>query len=288
MCPEHKPCSHANRAPHCPASGSASPQEGEYTVHGVPSAMSGSPQPRSLQANSPLSAFSPAVKLAAVFIFAICVSLLTRHDLALAACAVAFSFAMAGRLSLAWLLRKLLPINFFFIFLWIFLPINFSSGTLAFSLSGVKLAALITLKGNAVATLLLALVGTSTISESCRGLLALRLPEKLVTLILLTYSNLSQMQKEYEKILAAAKLRCFVPRKSFATYRTTAYLVAMLLVRSWQRSQRVNKAMRLRGFSGRYPLLALPPAIAYSERGFLLCGGVAAISLCLLCCDIIL
>ncbi len=239
-------------------------------------------------AQSPLTVFSPAVKLAATFIFALCVSLLTHPSLALASCVIAFSFAMAGRLSLTWLLRKLLPINFFFIFLWFLLPLNFSSGALSLSLSGVKLAALITLKGNAVALLLLAFVGTSTPSESCRGLLTLRLPEKLVTLVLLTYANLSQMQREYDKIVAAAKLRCFVPTKSFATYKTTAYLVAMLLVRSWQRSQRVNKAMRLRGFSGRYPLLALPPKIPYNERGFLLFGGVAAISLSLLCCDFIL
>lgn len=250
--------------------------------------LSESPLTQSPLPQSPLTVFSPAVKLAATFIFAICVSLLTRPSLALAACVIAFSFAMAGRLSLVWLLRKLLPINFFFIFLWFLLPLHFSSGTLTLSLTGVKLAALITLKGNAVALLLLALVGTSTASESCRGLLTLRLPEKLVTLVLLTYANLSQMQREYDKIVAAAKLRCFVPTKSLATYKTTAYLVAMLLVRSWQRSQRVNKAMRLRGFSGRYPLLALPPEIPYSERGVLLFGGVAAISLSLLCCDFIL
>lgn len=238
--------------------------------------------------SSPLSVFSPAAKLAATFIFTICVSLLTKHSLALAACSIALFFAILGRLSLPKLLRKLLPINFFFLFLWLFLPLNISSGSLSFSLSGIKLAALITLKGNAVAIFLLAVVGTSTVSESCRGLLTLCLPEKLVTLVLLTYANLAQMQREYDNILDAAKLRCFVPKKSFATYRTTAYLVAMLLIRSWQRSQRVNKAMRLRGFSGRYPLLALPPSIPYSRYSGLLSGGVGALSMALLYCDFVL
>lgn len=229
----------------------------------------------------PLAAFKPAVKLAATFCFAFCVSLLSKHSTAALACCMALLVAIAGRLPYSNLLRKLVPINIFFIFLWIFLPISFSSGTFSLSRSGLELAALITLKSNAIALMLLALLGTSSVSESCRGLLALRAPEKLVTLLLLTYTNLFRMKDEYERLSTAAKLRGFTPGKTLAGYKAIAYLAAMLLVRSWQRSLRVHAAMRLRGFSGRYPLLELPPAVPYSPYGvfFLLALCLGAFTL---------
>lgn len=223
--------------------------------------------------NAPLAlgAFAPAPKIAAVFCFAVCVSLLTKHSIAFIACCAPFLLAAVSGLSFKSLVRRLLPVNFFFIFLWLFLPVSLSSGTLSLSHSGAELAALITLKGNAVAAMLLVLLGTSSVSASCRGLLKLRLPEKFVTLLLLSYSNLSHMTEEYAKTSAAAKLRGFVPGKRLSSYKTIAYLAAMLLVRSWQRSQRINKAMRLRGFSGQYPLLELPSDVPYSKYGTFFC-----------------
>lgn len=234
----------------------------------------------------PLASFTPASKLAAGFSFAVCVSLLTNHTLAFIACIIPLFLVIAGRLPILILVKKLLPVNFFFIFLWLFLPLDLSSGALTFSRAGVALAALITLKGNAIAAMLLALLGTSTVSETCRGLLNLHLPEKLVTLLLLTYSNIAHMKQEYAKISAAAKLRGFVSVRTFASYKTTAYLAGMLLVRSWQRAQRINQAMRLRGFSGQYPLLDLPPATPYNKYGGVFCRCICLLSISLVLTNI--
>ncbi len=63
------------------------------------------------------------------------------------------------------------------------------------------------------------------------------------------------MADEAAKITASARLRGFRPRPGFTAWRTLGYLAAMILLRSWQRSARVNRAMRLRGFTGRFPLL---------------------------------
>jgi cobalt/nickel transport system permease protein len=53
--------------------------------------------------------------------------------------------------------------------------------------------------------------------------------------------------------MAAIKLRGFVPRTNFYTYKTYAYLVASLLIKSYDRSERVYKAMLCRGFKGVFP-----------------------------------
>ena len=236
----------------------------------------------------PLATLPPTAKLAAGFSFAIAASMLSHHAIALIACLIPLLLALGGRLPLLTLGKKLIPINFFFIFLWVFLPLKLSLTGLEYTRTGVELAALITLKGNAIAATLLILLGTSTVSQTCRGLLKLHLPEKLVTLLLLTYTNLAYMKEEYTKIANAAKLRGFTPARSWHSYKTTAYLIAMLLIRSWQKAQRIGKAMRLRGFSGKYPLLDLPPSPPYSNCGILFFSSLCIISVLLILANTVL
>ncbi len=61
--------------------------------------------------------------------------------------------------------------------------------------------------------------------------------------------------EEYGRLATAAKLRGFVPATNWHTYRSKAALVAMVLVKSFDRSQRVYQAMVLRGFTGTFPSL---------------------------------
>jgi cobalt/nickel transport system permease protein len=225
------------------------------------------------EAHLALTDLPPASKLAAAGVFAVGVSLLAHPLPALAACLVPLALALAGRLPWRGLAARLLPVNLFFLFLWGTLLPDFSSGSI--SPEGLRLALLITIKGNAAAAVLLILTGTAGINASCRALLRLHVPEKLVSLLLLTSGQISAMAEAYASLFAAARLRGFRPGLSLFSWRTSAYLLAMLLLRSWQRSRRVAEAMSLRGFSGRFPLLAAPPA------GSALAGHCLLISICL-------
>jgi cobalt/nickel transport system permease protein len=49
--------------------------------------------------------------------------------------------------------------------------------------------------------------------------------------------------------------RCFRPGTGMHTYRTYAYLVGMLLVRSHGRSRSIYNAMLCRGFRGHFPVV---------------------------------
>ncbi len=60
------------------------------------------------------------------------------------------------------------------------------------------------------------------------------------------------IEREYKKLEKSLKARSFVPKNSLATYSTVSFLVGMLLVRAYERSQRVQMAMEARGFSGTY------------------------------------
>jgi cobalt/nickel transport system permease protein len=236
-------------------------------------------------------AMKPERKLLAALAFSFGVSLLSRPLPALAACAFAAALVLCSGIERSVLGKRLLSINAFFLLLWLLLPFSFAPGNREnvlhlfgpFSVQppGIALALLITLKGNALALALLALAGSSTIAENGHGLRALRVPDKLVALLLVSHANLGLVAAEYARLLDAAKLRGFAPRTSLASYATFARLIALLLIRAWQRAQRVDEAMRLRGFSGRFPFIpsrcSCPPRIQARNRR-------AALLLLILCC----
>jgi len=164
-------------------------------------------------------------------------------------------------LSLRETLARLLPLNLLMLVLAVLLPLGTPGpalvqlGPLAFSRTGLLLAGMVALKGNAIMLVLLALLGRLNVSTLGHALAHLRVPEKLIHLLLLMVRYVGVLQAEYRRLRAAMKARAFHARMDRHTYRTFGYLVGMLLVRSVDRAERVLAAMKCRGFRGRFYLL---------------------------------
>lgn len=194
-----------------------------------------------------------------------------------------------ARLRTALVLRHLLAVNLFTLFLWLTLPLTYGGDTLttiggiAISHDALRLCALITLKTNAVVLTLISLLSTSTIATLGHGLEGLAVPPKLCFMLLSTYRYIFVIHQEYQRLLRAARMRGFVARTNLHTYRTFSHLLAMTLVKSWNRARRVHQAMILRGFTGHLIPLRQPP-LAGADLFFLLalltfCGALAALNL---------
>ncbi len=197
--------------------------------------------------------------LALTLVLALTPSLLT------AACGLATGtlLVLAARLNGRRVLQRLLAVNAFTLLLWLTLPFTYHSReiiptTLQFSPEGLRLATLITLKSNGVLLCLLALLATSTIARLGHGLDGLGAPRRLTFLFLASYRHIFLIHQEFQRLLRAARLRCFVPGNNLHTYRTVAHLLAMTLIKAWNRGQRVHQAMLLRGFRGQIHTLAQP------------------------------
>jgi cobalt/nickel transport system permease protein len=80
----------------------------------------------------------------------------------------------------------------------------------------------------------------------------LRVPEKIVYLLLMTYRYIFVIEEEYLRLMRAAKIRGFRPGNNANTYRTYSYVIGMLFVRATARAERVHQAMRCRGFNGKF------------------------------------
>ncbi len=180
-------------------------------------------------------------------IFALC----QQPRTALAGLLLALLLTAVAQLRWASVLRRLLVVNSFNLLLLLLLPLTYGGAESwhGLSLSGLRLAALITVKSNAAVLLFISLLSTSTVARLGQGLQALRLPQNFCLLLLFSYRYLGLIHEEFLRLRRAAELRCFRPSTSLHTYRTYSYLLGMVIVRSWNRAARVQQAMSLRGFT---------------------------------------
>ncbi len=196
---------------------------------------------------------------------AVVFSLLTAEVRSFTALGTALAAALLAGVfsgfSAATLAKRLLPLNVLMLFLAIFLPLSVSGGPVAevgplcFSQQGLLLAAKIALKGNAIVLAILILVGTMEVNTLGHALSHLRAPRSLSILFLFTVRYLEVLDGEYLRLRGAMKVRCFRPRMDLHTYRSLGNLLGMILVRGYDRSERIMAAMRCRGFRGRFYLL---------------------------------
>jgi cobalt/nickel transport system permease protein len=174
--------------------------------------------------------------------------------------ALAFSIllAMVARLSLGNLARRLYAVLGFLLLIWLVLPWTFegdpafTAGPIVVTVQGLTLAAKITLKSMVILIVLTALLTTMTPATFGHTLGRLHVPDKIVYLLLITYRYIFVIEQEYLRLKRAAKVRGFQPRTDIHTYKTYAYLIGMLFVRSSNRAERVYHAMKCRGFKGKF------------------------------------
>lgn len=238
---------------------------------------------------SALNGLDPRALVLAATGAAFCFSFV--QSLALACACLVFSLVLAllGRPRWKPLLRSLALANFFVLFIWLTVPWTMPGetilklGPLGFSREGLELAALVSIKCNAILLSFLVLTGHLGPSVIGAALERLRAPSKLVFLFLFMCRHIHVIGEEWRKLQTAAALRGFVPRSSLHTYRTIAGMLGLTFINSIDRSHRIYEAMLLRAFNGEFhtvaELRARPADFVFSAVFFSILAG-------LLCADI--
>jgi cobalt/nickel transport system permease protein len=211
--------------------------------------------------NSWVHDLDPRAKILVTLIFSVVVAL-NQHPAGTALSLILpVALIAAARLSIKKVLVRLAIVNGFIAFIWLFLPFTtpgetiYTVGPLSVQREGVNAAILITLKSNSIILMVIALLGTSQIFTLVHALSHLWIPDKLVHLFFFCFRYIHVIHEEYHRLSNAMKIRGFKPRTNVHTYRAYAYLVGMLLVRSFDRSKRIMQAMKCRGFKGRFYIL---------------------------------
>jgi cobalt/nickel transport system permease protein len=207
------------------------------------------------------------LRLVAAFALVTAISQLHSLPVAAAVLAATLAAALAARPERR-LWRRLLHVEGFVLVLFATLPFAvpgaslFTLGPLSASVEGVARAALVACKISASVLVILTVLGgidTHRLGGALRGL---RLPEPLVRLFVLTARYVGVLREEAARLREAMRARAFRPGSNRHTWRSYGNLVGMLLVRALERARRVEEAMALRGYDGRFPYAALPaPAV---------------------------
>jgi cobalt/nickel transport system permease protein len=206
--------------------------------------------------DSPLHHVDARAKILVTLTFIVCVVSLGRYELAALFPFFVFPILMiaGGGLPVRYLLSKILLVIPFVLcvglfnplldreILAVFGPLRISAGW--FSFASIVLRSLLTV---AAALILVSLTG---FPELCRGLASLGMPKVFVTQLLFLYRYLFVLAEEAARLKLARDQRCFGGHGSGIT--SFGPLAGHLLLRSWERAERVYRAMLSRGFSGEF------------------------------------
>jgi cobalt/nickel transport system permease protein len=207
----------------------------------------------------------PKIRILACFILSIAAALCENPIVALGYLILSFLLTGLAQLPLKTLAVRLRPLFWFLLMIWIFLPLTFEGkmvfeyGWILVSSQGILLSAMISLKSVAILLIFSSLVATMPMASLGSGLHQLKVPDKLVFLLLMTYRYIAVIQSEYTRLLRAARFRGFKPGTNLHSYKTYAFLAGMLFVRASFRAKRVYQAMRCRGFKEKFHTLDVYP-----------------------------
>ena len=200
----------------------------------------------------------PRFRVGFTVLFAFVVALSYQFSVLITALVLSAILAVISQVSMKEVFKRIVMVNALTFLLWIVLPFTFSGevltriGSFGIYRPGVVLAAQITLKSNAILLAFMALIATMSFATLGHALYRMRVPEKIVHLLLMTYRYVFVIEQEYLRLLRAAKIRGFRPGTNTNTYRTYSYVIGMLFVRAAARAERVHQAMLCRGFKGKF------------------------------------
>lgn len=181
--------------------------------------------------------------------------------------------------------RRLLHLEAFLALLLLTLPFTIPGqplltfGPLTASAEGMHRAVLLAAKVTASVLALTFLVGTAEPQRLGQAMRGLGLPDTFVRIFVTTARYLSLIRDEFQRLQGAMRARAFVPRSNRHSWRSHGWLFGMLLLRAMNRADRIEEAMRLRGFSGRWPMPVQPCPTRRDWTALLLWAGAATLLL---------
>lgn len=172
--------------------------------------------------------------------------------------AVALVLAAYARVPASTWIPRLVGMNLFVITMALVVPWSIPGDPLVivgeweYTREGAVWAGQVALRANTVFLVLMAFLVTMEPMTAGHALQRMRLPNRLVLLLMFTVRYIEVFEREYFRLRQAMRVRGFRPGFNRHTFRTFGHLVGMLLVHAFDRSERIQQAMKCRGFTGKF------------------------------------
>lgn len=205
--------------------------------------------------DSPLHRWEPRARLIGLAGLILAFSVVQRLQLLPAMLAVTIALYTVARLPLFFLWKRLRSPGFFLLMMALLLPFLSGStvilrvGPLALRQEGLLDTVLIVGKFVSIMTVGLVLFGVAPFLTTIEAMRALGLPPLLADMTLFSYRYIYEIGDDLAMMQTAMGLRGFRARRlGGRSLGVLASLVGSILVRSYEQSERVYKAMVLRGY----------------------------------------
>lgn len=205
--------------------------------------------------DSPIHRWDPRYKLVALFALIFAFSFVQDLRLLPAMLVTTGLLYAASRLPLSYLLNRLRLPGYFLLALASLLPflagntVIFRLGPLTLRQEGILALILVATRFVSIITIGLVLFGTAPFLTTIKAMRSLGLASVLADMTFLTYRYIYEFGDRLATMQTAMRLRGFQGnRLSRRNLRLLASLAGTLLVRSYEQSERVYKAMILRGY----------------------------------------
>jgi len=210
---------------------------------------------------SPLHSWDPRVKIISISILIFSVVLVRNLQVALVGFCLTTVLIFLSRIPFSFVFFHLKWVLLFTLALSAILSFTISGNLLfrllflSISREGVNLGILISLRAITATLLIFLMMGTAKFSLSLKALQKMRIPDKLVQLLMFTYRYIFLFMDEEGKMIVAANSRGGLKRRDFSTLKTIGGIAGMLLVRSFERTERIREAMFSRGYNGKLNII---------------------------------
>jgi len=200
--------------------------------------------------------WEPRVKIVSILVLIFTIATL-QHPQTIGLCfLLALGMVLASRLPLGFVTRRLLPVSIFLLPFFVIMPLTVpGKGAVhilmfSFNPDALQLAGQIYVKAISIVMLLVVMIGTAPFVDSMKALERLKVPGVIVQMILFTYRYVFVFLLEMRRMNTALKARNFEKKTDMHTLRTLGNFVGVLLVRSFERAERIYQAMISRGYDG--------------------------------------
>jgi len=206
--------------------------------------------------DSVVNRWDPRTKIAALGILIFSIALVKTLPMALVGFAVAVLLIRLTALPWHFIFHGLSFVLIFLVPFFFIMPLSYPGESafeilgLGFAWEGLRLATLIFIKAISIVLVTYAIFGSSRFDISMLALQHLRCPKVVVQMLLFTYRYTFVFLDEMRRMHTSMQARGFIARANMKTMTILGHFVGTLLIRSFERTDRVFKAMLSKGYQG--------------------------------------
>ena len=212
---------------------------------------------RYAEMDSSIHRIEPRIKVVSFGILIVSAVFVGTIPAALFFLVVAAALLLASRLPMRFICNRMKVICVFVIPILILMPITvpgtpiLSLGPLAFTAEGLSFAVLVTIRSVTAILLVITMLGTQRFDTTLKALALLRVPGIIIQMLLFTYRYIYVMIDEFLRIWSSMRAKGYTFRFTRHGLTMIGNCIGMLLIKSYERAERVYQAMISKGYTGK-------------------------------------